>query len=315
MSQLGWTSALAAVTAASAALNATFATWPTPFGAIDCPRAMAPDDSWVFEAARGQWHSCDMPISSRGATMCVNENGQPDPSSIFMNMADMQHGRSGCFAFTSKCSFNMRRLAYFEFDVDLRGCETVWAGPLWASPNPWTSPAKTSGEVDFVELCTVGSVRTNFGAGGEPGEQQVSWGSASGMDGPKHFVATLDPAAAGGHLRTFVSELDGSNRITGSYYLNYLNTVTATKGGNNYPFTLVSDVWNGYGGDGGWDGCQARNDPNTNCQYVIKNIRFHTNDNRPMFDWGACKAMNGNSGVASAGSNATRIADAASVFV
>jgi hypothetical protein len=264
---------------------------------------MVPDGNWVFEPANGQWQSCDMPISSRGATMC-----EGDPTSIFMNMADL-NDKTGCFAFTSKCSFDMKRLAYFEFDIDLKDCGTVWAAPLWASPNPWVGPAKTSGEVDFVELCTVGTVRTNFGAGGEPGEKQMSWGSAWGLNGPKHFLATLDSAAAGGHLRTFVSDLGSGNAIAESYYLNYLNIATATRGGNNYPFTLVSDLWNGYGGDGGWYGCQARNDPNTQCQYVIKNIRFHTNDHCPMFSGGACAAMNG------ASADKVVVANATAAFV
>jgi hypothetical protein len=245
-----------------------------------------------------------MEISDRGATMCVDANGQPDPSSIYMNMADMSD-KTGCFAFTSKCDFDIERLAYFEFDIDLTNCGTVWAAPLWASPTPWVAPAKTSGEIDFVEFCTVGTVRTNFGAGGEPGEVQDAWGSASGLEGPKHFKATFDPLASGGTLRTFVSDLDMQNTFAGSYYTNYLSTVTATQANNNYPFHLVSDVWNGYGGDGGWQGCGAQNDPNAQCQYVVKNIRFHTRDSTPMFNSGACMAMNGDRTIAVTASNVT----------
>jgi len=57
------------------------------------------------------------------------------------------------------------------------------------------------------------------------------------------------------------------------------------------PYVFLSDIWNGYGGDGGWWGCGARNNPNSGCQYAIKNIQVHTNTGTPMFS-GHCAPLN-----------------------
>merc|ERR1712050_537780 len=127
---------------------------------------------------------------------------------------------------------------------------------------------------------------------GAPGEVQLSWAQASGLNGPKHFQATFDPEAQGGTLRTYRSHLDGSARTAGAYYTNFLSQVKSAAG--NYPYSLVSDVWNAYGGDGGWAGCKAQHSPSTTCRYVIRNIRMHTNDGKPMFSDSTCSVLNGN---------------------
>ena len=50
------------------------------------------------------------------------------------------------------------------------------------------STGGTSGEIDFVEMCPVGSVATNFGAGGQPGEEQEKWKGASGVTAAQNLV-------------------------------------------------------------------------------------------------------------------------------
>lgn len=72
-----------------------------------------------------------------------------------------------------------------------------------------------------------------------------------------------------------------------------MSRVSPTKGrGQSFPYTFLSDIWNGHGGDGGWTGCKAFNNPNSQCQYVIHNIKIYTVDGRPMFS-GKCGALNG----------------------
>lgn len=225
--------------------------------------------------------------------MCVDENGQPDHSSIYVNMKATQD-RSGCFAWhTPDCMFDLRKVAKIEFDIDLTSCYEIWAAPLWISPTPWLAPAGTSGEIDFAELCWVTQVRTNFAGGGT----QEQWASPSGLNGPKHYSMTFEDSSnldAGGTVRAQICDLGGANCYDSSYYTNFLSTVSSTKGkAQGSPYRFVSDIWNGYSGDGGWYGCGARNMPSGECQYAIRNIRIHWNPGAQGFN-GKCAILNGN---------------------
>jgi len=83
-----------------------------------------------------------------------------------------------------------------------------------------------------------------------------------------------------------------SNCHDSSFYTNFMSRVHATAGkSHSDPFVFMSDIWNGHGGDKGWYGCGARNSPNSNCQYAVKNIKVHTNDGSPMFA-GPCAVLN-----------------------
>merc|ERR1712061_372925 len=159
--------------------------------------------------------------------MCVGSDGKPQPDSIYVDMAALTD-KTGCFVVSTRnkgCMFQAERLASFEFDIDMTECGDVWAAPLWMTPHPWIAPGQFSGEVDYVELCPRGTVSTNFGCGGAPGEVQLSWAQASGLNGPKHFQAVFDPEAQGGTLRIYHSNLDGSARTAGAYYTNFLSQV------------------------------------------------------------------------------------------
>eukprot|EP00928_Gymnodinium_smaydae_P006130 TRINITY_DN12132_c0_g1_i2.p1 TRINITY_DN12132_c0_g1~~TRINITY_DN12132_c0_g1_i2.p1 ORF type:complete len:317 (+),score=58.97 TRINITY_DN12132_c0_g1_i2:26-952(+) len=275
----------------AASLNASAdLSWPAPFPELGCARVAPPGGDWIFQGGSGRWPSCNMDIRADGATVCLDAAGNQDPTSIFINLKDLQES-TGCFAWTSVCNFDLLRVLRIEFDIDLHNCESVWAAPLWITPHPWLVPADTSGEVDFVELCPRGSVATNFGAGGAQGETERSWASAAGLKGPKHFVATFD--ASSGTLSTQICNQDGSGCFNGAQYNNFLHTVASTRGRtSSFPYNFVVDVWNGYGGDGGWQGCHAQNDANSMCQYAVKNIRVYTRDGSPLFT-GKCAAMNG----------------------
>ena len=192
---------------------------------------------------------------------------------------------------------DLLQVSQISFDVDMKNCDNVWAAPLRLCPNPWVGPGTTSGEIDFVENCPVGNVATNFGGGGQHGEDQLVWGNATFL-GPKHFIMTLGPYSfghhdSGGNLATQICEVDGSNCVDGAYYNGFLSAVTATKSlTESYPYTFKSDIWNGFNGDGGWTGCGAYNNPTTTCQYAVTNIRVSTTDGSPMFSDGKCAALN-----------------------
>lgn len=222
--------------------------------------------------------------------MCLDSGGRPDYTSVFVDLASVS-SKTGCYAWTSECTFDLLRVSSIVFDVDLRNCASVWACPLWISPSPWVAPAQTSGEIDFVELCPRGAVATNFGAGGEPGEREQSWASAFGLEGPRRFTMTI--GGGGGTLATRICRLDGSDCFDGAVYENFLSVAASTRGRSvSFPYHINVDVWNGYGGDGGWYGCGAQNDPQTTCQFAIRNIRIHSKDGGPIFG-GKCAALNG----------------------
>lgn len=102
--------------------------------------------------------------------------------------------------------------------------------------------------------------------------------------------------AAPGNLWTSVCDLGGVNCRHSAYYKNFLNTVASAKDKpQSDPYVFLSDIWNGHSGDAGWWGCRARNDPNMQCSYAIRNIRVYTNSGAPMFR-GKCAVLNGNSG-------------------
>lgn len=179
----------------------------------------------------------------------------------------------------------MTKVSKIEFDFDFSDCQDVWTAPLWITPETWISPGSTSGEIDFVEMCPVGSAATNFGAAGGVGENQMAWGSGSSSNGPKHFVLSIDD---GGNLKTKICNLDGATGCyDGANYDNFLNVITSK---NNHHF--VTDVWNGHGGDSGWSGCGANHNEATQCKYAIMNLRVYTKDGQPLYS-GSCAALNG----------------------
>eukprot|EP00930_Biecheleria_cincta_P073195 TRINITY_DN60510_c0_g1_i1.p1 TRINITY_DN60510_c0_g1~~TRINITY_DN60510_c0_g1_i1.p1 ORF type:complete len:419 (+),score=58.41 TRINITY_DN60510_c0_g1_i1:53-1309(+) len=288
----GW--ALGLASAAVVPLNATSG-GETPFSALGCATSRPGDGGWIWQAVSGTMPSCNMPVRGDFAGMCVGNDGQPDHTSIFVN-ARSQQDRTGCFAWrTMGCSLDLRQVSRIEFDFDLTLCGGTWVAPLWLSPTPWENPAQFSGEIDFVENCPLGSLHTNFATGGV----QMPIGSPQGMGGPKHMIMKLEDSSnveSPGTLTTQICDFGGLNCKDSAYYPNFLSVVESTKQKTQSdPYSFISDIWNGHGGDSGWQGCHAQNNPGTECTYAIRNIRVFTNHGLPMFA-GACAAMNGNYG-------------------
>jgi len=261
----------------------------TPFAEVGCASTRVGDANWLWETGAGTFPSCDMPVRGDIGSMCIDSNGQPDYTSLYVDLASAPN-RIGCFAWlASSCVMDFRRVLRIEFDFDVKSCGSVWAAPLWISPQPWDSPGPTSGEVDLVEACPVGSLYTNFATGGH----EMPIGNPSDLGGPKHMIMMIDSSAslvAGGTLRTQICDFGKTNCRD---YEDFMSRVSPTKGrGQSFPYTFLSDIWNGHGGDGGWTGCKAFNNPNSQCQYVIHNIKIYTVDGRPMFS-GKCGALNG----------------------
>jgi len=259
----------------------------TPFAALGCHAAAPLDSSSIWQGGSGKWPSCDQAVRSDGARKCIRSNGQADETSLFLDMTSVGN-RGGCFAWqVPDCGTDLTRVSKIEFDFDFVNCHDVWTAPLWLTPEVWIWPGPTSGEIDFVEMCPVGNASTNFAGPGQPGENQMIWGSGLGTKVPKHFTLTLD---TNGDLTTRICNLHGGKCFNGAYYKDFLNSISHK---HNHHF--VSDVWNGHGGDGGWTGCQAKHNPRTQCMYAIMNLRVHTRDGEPFFGNGKCLALNGGS--------------------
>lgn len=286
-----------------------------PFAGIGCAKVVQPDADWVWETMHNHQpinlHSCSPTrdkhnnnvIRGDGVSMCLNASGLPDHTSIYVDMTGVED-KTGCFAWYSHaCSLDLRTISKIEFDIDIKGCGDVWAGPFWLTPSAWYGPGGESGEIDLIEACPVGKVNNNFaGCDGLQGQgicHESTIASGGGLGGPKHIVMTLADSgelSKGGDLDIQVCDLGGSNCKQGGYFKNFLSTAKSTNRrpvGSTLRYYLISDIWNGLSGDGGWDGCNARNSPATQCQYVVLNIQVHGNHGAHVFNSGGkCIALN-----------------------
>lgn len=280
-----------------------------PFASLGCAKVVQPDSDWVWETMQNHRpinvHSCDQAeanhIRGDGVSMCLNASGLPDHTSIYVDMTGVKD-KTGCFAWYSyACPLDLRTISKLEFDIDIKGCGDVWAGPFWLTPSAWYGPGGQSGEIDLIEACPVGNVNNNFaGCDGAQGIcHEATIASGGGLGGPKHIVMTLADSgevSKGGDLKVEVCDLGGSNCRDGGYFTDFLRTAKSTKMrpvGSTLPYYLVSDIWNGLSGDGGWYGCNARNSPATQCQYAVLNIQVHGNHGAHVFNSGGkCTALN-----------------------
>lgn len=277
----------------------------TPFSAIDCSISTKRSSSSLWVKSTGSSYSCKpLPgdnVVDDPANMCLNSAETPDYTSIVVDMRPLSV-RTGCFAWTmSQCSFDLRQVSSIEFDVDMASCGGLWSAPLWLSPLKWIAPQGLSGEIDFVEVCPAPQASTNLGCysvNTGPGQCQDGqrWGNPQNFSGPKHMSMTLDATnslTSGGSLTIQVCNLDGTACKVVAKYVDYLSKVYPTQNQRNgQPFMFVSDVWNGAGVDGGWNGCGAQRNAATECSYVIRNIQVNTWGGQPLFT-GKCSPLNG----------------------
>lgn len=224
-------------------------------------------------------------IRGDGAYSCQSETGDVDATSIYVDMRSLSD-KVGCFEWIApECSFPMRSVRRISFDVEWKDCDDLWMAPLWTFSNPWKSPQGTSGEIDFVEACPVPKVSTNLGCydpwsgNTEKCMDAQHWGEGSSSDGPQHVMATF----TGGDLKVEVCTLDRQACKVVATYMGYLDSVYPTSKGRNNVYHFVSDIWNDKRKDGGWNGCHAVRNVDTNCRYAITNIQVESNSAEVIF--------------------------------
>merc|ERR1711972_920715 len=106
------------------------------------------------------------------------------------------------------------------------------------------------------------------------------WGMGTSSNGPQHMTMTLD---AEGSLDVQLCSINKTSCKSVASYKNYLNVVYPTTDGRNNVYKFMSDVVNDQGGDGGWSGCKAVQNPSTTCKYAVTNIKIESNSNVPVF--------------------------------
>jgi len=268
----------------------------TQTGLSICTKKATLGSSSIWRRDGPHTSNCGSGTRSDGAYSCADQQGNVDSTSIFMDLGSVSN-KVGCFIWrsSSTCNFPMKSIARIEFDAEWTGCDNLWMAPLWTFSDPWQAPQGTSGEIDFIEECTVPKVTTNLGcysvndAGCQDGDP---WGGTSGTSsGPKHLSMTLDTS---GNLAVQVCNLDRSGCRQVAKYDGYLGKSYPTSGGRNNAFHFVSDIFNDPPGDasGGWDGCQASRNTNTQCKYAITNLKLTSTSGRPVFSPGSCAALN-----------------------
>jgi len=172
-----------------------------------------------------------------------------------------------------QCAFNMHDFQRLDFDVQMIDCKGTWAAPLWMSPNHWEGGGE-SGEIDMLENCWKDEVRSNFAGGGT----QVKW-TDNGNDFTAHVTMWKQDDGDGVqsiHINACQysdRQSDGTCPEVGSAYLRDIYGKFGCSRGDCV-YHMISDIWNGVAGDGGWAGCTgSTTNWGSQCKFSITNIR------------------------------------------
>lgn len=242
------------------------------------------DGSSIWEPSFGTHPSCASPAfdaSHDTSKMCAG-----DPTSLDVDFSRLPGDSTSCPHYQTVCSFDVSRVESINFDVEMRQCGDIWACPLWMSPSQWRSPQHSSGEIDFVENCK-GNLNISFG---EDAPYIGRWPGRDAADLQRQHVQ-LDFLQDGSVLPTMTDAKTGQS-VSGLHLTGALSYRSSTSfNWKDNPFRLISDIWNGTSGDGGYANCQGHSVPNSKCAYTVSNIKIASNDGREMFS-GKCAAMN-----------------------
>ena len=284
-----------------------------PAAAAVC--APASDTSaWAFSAEPGWFaHSC---ASANGRT---NDLGtfptqcEGDAASVRI---EVMRGAAECLvAKALDCKIPMSDFVSLDFDFHVDGCRGIWGAPLWMTPDTWQW-GEGSGEIDALEFCPRDAIHMNFAGGGNQIELDPTAFSISLSEG--HVTVRKDAtgivtiaactlaAAAGsatGQCTAPVYESCAECLASVSYACwcnDAAGNIYGSGGctaGTNCMWTLVSDVWNGWDGDEGYDHCMsavpdlglAAMRPNlaSDCAFSVEGILVRGGGPDGSLQWGA----------------------------
>jgi len=165
----------------------------------------------------------------------------------------------------------------------------MWIAPLWMTQTHWVAPNYLSGEVDILESCPRDRLATNFASGGHQvaySKEDLSLDELS--DGHLTFRILSDG-------QVFVSvchqkDLDDAGqcpRQPGDASYDNLFASHACGDTSDCHAHLIADIWNGVGGDSGYQHCMSKVDgvadflkPNlkSKCHFAVTDIQVRGKD-------------------------------------
>lgn len=237
-----------------------------------CPGSSVidPPSNWAWSTGVATCPSCTNPPTENWGKMCAGDH----TSVVIQNW-----GQPSCLRTVSDCKMNMHDVQQIDFDLRISLCGSTWAAPFWLTPDYWRGGG-SSGEIDLVELCPAGDVWTNFAGAEEPIGYQSKWEFAD----PNYFAGHVTmwkhwDNGKGGITAKLCDEAErdsNGGHCTGddaAYYPSIYGS-NGCKDGHNCEFTMVSDIWNGNSGDGGFYACSAGYPQTSDCRTSIRNIRI-----------------------------------------
>lgn len=265
MMRVAWSTLVVGCTIVVAASTATAS--PTSGTLCGGAQVVEASSDWIWSHTAISSPSCTNPAVQNVAKMCEN-----DPTSVVIQGS----GQPQCLsAQMLDCKFNMHNIEQLDFEVNMIGCNGTWTAPLWMTPDHWEGGG-SSGEIDMVENCPSNAVHSNFAGGGsqvkwsfaDPNSVRfhtTMWKQADGDGVQSIHVKSCDPGEAG----------SGSCSEDGAAYLRDIYGLNGCNNGHNCMYTMVSDIWNGYSGDGGYQSCAGgQTHYSSGCIFSVTNIRM-----------------------------------------
>lgn len=256
--------------------------------ALKCRPMDNPGSDWIFDVvpADTDVHSCydqNGKVNNQGSVpqMCEGQ-----PNSVFLKTTP---GTPDCVVAKSPCRLLLPKLESIDANFEVHDCLGMWIAPLWMTPTHWVAPNYLSGEVDILESCPRDRLGTNFASGGhQVGYSKDEFGLNEISDG--HLTFRLLPDG-----QVFVSvchqkDLDETGqcpRKAGDASYDNLFASHACGDTSDCREHLVSDIWNGVGGDDGYQHCMNEVDgvadflkPNLNskCHFAVTDIQVRGTD-------------------------------------
>lgn len=229
---------------------------------------MTASDSWVWSQDVGQSPSCTYPPLESASEMCAG-----DPTSVVIQGT----GQPQCISSSlHHCKFNMRDFVQLDADLSMIDCGGTWAAPLWMTPDYWEGGG-SAGEIDMLENCPSSALYSNFAGGGNPKRWEISnpnsfqghmtmWKQDDGDGIMSIRVKTCTSKEA--------TEGSGSCFEEDAAYYRDIYGQNGCKDGNCM-YTMVSDIWNGWAGDGGFSECtNGQPQWGNQCKFSVSNIRI-----------------------------------------
>ena len=283
-----------------------------------CQASKWKDLDWPFHVGNTTHPSCQSQNGGVNDMGNVPEMCNDDLASVRISVSK---GKAECMlAHARECKIPMHDFKSLNYDWTMSRCRGVWAAPLWMSPDTWKwGPG--SGEIDGSEFCLRKKMQMNFAGGGhevelDPYDIDEAWGHTTIRKDDAGIITVTtckasEAEANGGECfkpkYKDCKDCEFGERGPNKEYACWCNEDPNQKQMNIYgsggcaegascEWTLLSDVWNGVGGDQSYHGCMGEvpslgvdeNEPNYNshCEFSVENILVKGHGLNGALQWG-----------------------------